>query len=257
MPILFVNTRPTTRGVQLSHELQMASIPVLDLPLLSIQSLAYQAKDAQKIQQLQAAYYTLLVVISPTAARMGLAQCPQDYVPDCAVIAIGEATAIVLRQAGWQVHCPKNMSNEGLLQMPIIAGLQTGQQVLIWRGEGGRRLLDDHLQAMNVGVDSIAWYARVCPSSLPQQYRQLCLQLNEHKNLLPVILISSGEALTHWQHVVHTTDSSAHLHPQLSDFYYLVLGERLANQLHKLGLQYIQLNTLNPSHILQKLHSLK
>ncbi|WP_230655705.1 uroporphyrinogen-III synthase [Psychrobacter sp. I-STPA10] len=267
MSLLFVNTRPSERGSDLTDKLSAAGMDVVDLPLLSIQPLPFDAPDAQKMQQLLVGSYRILVVISPTAARMGLAQCPQDYVPDCVVIAVGEATANVLRQRGWQVQCPDESSNEGMLNMPMIQQLQSDNGVLIWRGAGGRRLLVDSLQERGIQVDIIEWYVRCCPKSLTQDYQQLCQKITEQQYNPIVVLISSGEAFLHWQTVVnHTTPCTVHsstfaynietLSLDLDNFFYLVLGERLSRQVKALGLRYMSLDNLHSTHVLQQLQRL-
>lgn len=265
MSWLFVNTRPPERASILSHALCLAGIKVINMPLLTIESLPIDADDSQKMQRLQSDYYQALIIISPSAARMGLAHYAASYdcdacqplMPSMPVIAVGEATAQVLRQAGWQVICPEVMSNEGMLNIPVIDSLHTGQRVLIWRGQGGRRLLDNSLTSRQVAVDSIAWYVRRCPDVLAQQYQQFCLQLSQEATYCPVVLISSGEAFKHWQHVVNATKSSDKTTPpQLSDFYYLVLGKRLTEQMRQQHLSHSQLKTLRPSHVLQKLNEM-
>ena len=277
MSLLFVNTRPRERGNELTDTLQTAEVDVVELPLLSIEPMVFTQADAQMMQQLWAGDYQALVVVSPSAARMGLAHGadkiqhdfqPQYSQPQCPVIAVGEATAKVLRQAGWQVSCPDSMNNEGMLKMQAIACLHAGQKVLIWRGQGGRRLLVDNLRSRQVIVDSIAWYARRCSMALPEHYQRLCQQLAADASYRPVVLISSGEAFGHWQQVVNSASegmpTEAKIGPtfessnyQLNDFYYLALGERLSKLLSQMGLAYSQLETLNPPHILQKLAALK
>lgn len=258
MSLLFVNTRPTERAGELTATLQAAGIEVVDLPLLSIEPMHFTQADAQLMQQLLAGSYHALVVVSPSAARMGLARCQYGFQPPCPVIAVGEATARVLRHAGWQVSCPDSMNNEGMLKMQAISNLQPNHKVLIWRGQGGRRLLVDSLRSRQVIVDSIAWYARQCPMLLPQYYRQLCQQLspNGKVNYRPIVLVSSGEAFKYWQQVVNAASEDMAAY-KLNDFYYLPLGERLSKQLKQMGLIYSQLETLSPQHILQKLSQLK
>ena len=50
-----------------------------------------------------------------------------------------------------------------MMQLPELATLKAGNRVLIWRGQGGRQLLNDDLMKRGIQVDNIAWYERQCP----------------------------------------------------------------------------------------------
>ncbi|WP_227428793.1 uroporphyrinogen-III synthase [Psychrobacter sp. I-STPA6b] len=255
----FVNTRPASRAVALSQALHQAGVQVYDMPLLTLDTLDLSDKDKRCMGQLLNSEYQVLVVVSPSAARMGLAQCPYDYVPDYPVIAVGEATAKILRQRGWQVQCPDESSNEGMLNMPMIQQLSANSRVFIWRGAGGRRLLVDCLRERGIQVDIVEWYERRCPQSLSEDYQQLCEKMVGQQDTPMVVLISSGEAFIHWQTVVESQKMQVNMPvaaPSLSSFYYFVLGERLSQRLQALGLQYSQLQSLQSQHILDYLYTL-
>ena len=187
------------------------------------------------------------------------------------LIAVGEATAQVLRQAqlstaSYQVLQPTIANNEGMLAMPEIEQLQVGDKLLIWRGLGGRRLLVDTLQARGVHIDSIAWYERTLPDDalsnyqhwVQASYSQLPAE-TATKALKPIVIISSGSAFEHWQSVIEQAASAQQSNDNaiiknlpilvVADFIYVVLGVRLATMLAEQQLDYLQVEDLLPATI--------
>ena len=195
------------------------------------------------------------------------------------LIAVGEATAAVLNDAklaasSYQVLQPLIANNEGMLAMPEIDSLQAGDKLLIWRGLGGRRLLVDTLQARGVHIDSIAWYERKMPADAMTQYEQWQTQLLTQQSLQqttvaiaqpkPIVIVSSGTAFEHWEGIVKAVaakasesnkDKIAGSPLQLTDFAYVVLGERLANMVARQQLSYWRVEDLAPATILAAIHS--
>lgn len=204
--------------------------------------------------------------------------------PPSHLIAVGEATAAVLNNVQlpaankYQVLQPAIANNEGMLVMPEIESLQAGDKLLVWRGLGGRRLLVDTLQARGVHIDSIAWYERVMPTDANVQYEQWSKQFSMQKvtqklaqpimaleQAKPIVVISSGTAFEHWASIVDPVqaldselksdvtldtnlDNGSPL--KLSDFAYVVLGERLAHMVAEQQLSYWRVEDLAPETIL-------
>ena len=190
------------------------------------------------------------------------------------LIAVGEATAAVLNEAklsnaSYQVLQPAIANNEGMLAMPEIDSLQAGDKLLVWRGLGGRRLLVDTLQARGVHIDSIAWYERKMPIDAMMQYQQWLQDFNNRNATVgitasqqgkPIVIVSSGTAFEHWESIVQSTKTfdvaaehqvmSVNAPLKLSDFSYVVLGERLANMVAEQNLSYWRVEDLAPETIL-------
>ncbi|CAN6959341.1 uroporphyrinogen-III synthase [Psychrobacter immobilis] len=201
------------------------------------------------------------------------------------LIAVGDATAAVLNNAqlpvaSYQVRQPSIANNEGMLAMPEIESLQAGDKLLIWRGLGGRRLLVDTLQARGVHIDSIAWYERIMPEDAQSQYEQWlqdfyaqnALQANATVDRVkPIVVISSGTAFEHWASIVEAAvvkvldeknlevianqSKIDNVALKLSDFAYVVLGERLANMVAQQQLSYWRVEDLAPETILAAINS--
>ena len=195
------------------------------------------------------------------------------------LIAVGEATAAVLNEAklpfaSYQVLQPAIANNEGMLAMPEIDSLQAGDKLLVWRGLGGRRLLVNTLQARGVHIDSIAWYERKMPINAMAQYQQWRQGFNSQnvtagitasQQAKPIVIVSSGTAFEHWESIVQTTKTinlaaenqamSANTPLKLSDFAYVVLGERLANMVAEKQLSYWRVEDLAPETILTAINT--
>lgn len=195
------------------------------------------------------------------------------------LIAVGEATASVLNNAkieasNYQVLQPHIANNEGMLAMPEIERLQAGDKLLVWRGLGGRRLLVDTLLARGVHIDSIAWYERIMPVEAMAQYEQWLqgvlarngMQDTSASQPKPIVVVSSGTAFEHWESIVRAVaekalnqetarENPAILPYKLSDFSYVVLGERLANMVAEQQLSYWRVEDLAPETILAAIHA--
>ena len=196
------------------------------------------------------------------------------------LIAVGEATAAVLNEiklpsASYQVLQPAIANNEGMLAMPEIESLQAGDKLLVWRGLGGRRLLVDTLQARGVHIDSIAWYERKMPVDALAQYQEWLVPLLAQQSLQqtisveplkPIVIVSSGTAFEHWESIIRavadqglesiSNQNMAVIAPlELSDFAYVVLGERLANMVAEQELSYWRVEDLAPETILAAINS--
>lgn len=284
-----INTRPIERAAPLSAALAASNHTVVELPLLTLQPRQASRHDELLMQRWLRGAYAVTVVVSPTAAAMAIAYWQQalqlnDTVADAdsaaktiaaksppsQIIAVGEATAAVLRKHGLTVAQPLIANNEGMLQMPLIAALRASDQVLMWRGLGGRRLLVETLRQRAINVDSIAWYERIWPPTSAPLYQQwlshyLLAQADssQQKALAPVVIISSGTAFEYWRHLVattqaietkpvlteHSADSQTNGALTLADFDYIVLGDRLAAFLHEHQLTYYQVESLDPATI--------
>lgn len=287
-----INTRPVERAAPLTQYLQEAGLTVVDMPMLALEAHATTDNDIMLMSQWLADEYQALVIVSPTAAASGLAiwqklknerqslnatdkstneRCDILTAPSH-IIAVGEATAAVLNDvklpdASYQVLQPTIANNEGMLAMPEIEGLQAGDKLLVWRGLGGRRLLVDTLQARGVHIDSIAWYERKMPIDAMRQYQQWLQDFNTQNAMSglsasqqekPIVIVSSGTAFEHWQTIVQAVKNqalSANTVLKLSDFAYVVLGERLANMVSEQKLSYWRVEDLAPQTILTAINT--
>ena len=82
----------------------------------------------------------------------------------------------------------------------------------------------------------------------------------------PIVVVSSGTAFEHWESIVRAVaekvleqetarETPAILPYKLSDFSYVVLGERLANMVAEQQLSYWRVEDLAPETILAAIHA--
>ena len=292
LPVI-INTRPVERATALTHHLKAAGFSVVEMPMLTLQDRALSDCDIRLMRRWLAGDYKALVIVSPTAAALGLGvwrtmiqqrhaldvsdnECQVEALDTLSLsapsqlIAVGTATAKVLQKSkiattSYEVLQPTIANNEGMLAMPEIEQLQAGDKLLIWRGIGGRRLLVDTLQSRGIHIDSIAWYERLMPDMAKANYRQWLQQFSiQHERSLsqskPVVIISSGTAFEHWANVVNDAymthlDYALDKNVTLADFTYIVLGARLAEMVSERHLNYYRVEDLLPKTILAAIQS--
>jgi len=219
-----VNTRPIDRGQALSDALCAHGVVVDHIPLIENCALTLSAEQRQCLINLD--LYDVVFVVSPTAAELGLALL-SDYWPQWPVavtwLAVGEATAAVLRSYALDPIVPTQETSEGLLQLPILQQLQQGQKMLVLRGQGGRNLVRDNLQQQGVKVDYLDLYQRHVPINSQQLWQQ--------RNTTPdIVIVTSGEILHSWQQLVGEVFKQIPI---------VVISPRLASLAQQLGCQHV------------------
>lgn len=205
---MLLNTRPDDLAAALGDELKALGVESVHLPLLSIERLSVAPEIAL------AKNYRLVLCVSPRAAEFFLASLSQSQLQvfsQQVLIAVGARTAQVLSEAGLSAGVPEQISSEGLLAMPEFGALQAGDSLMILRGQGGRRLIDEVMSASGVTVDELILYKRCEPENLEARYKNL------KKTDLTQVLITSFES---WQRFVQ-------IESNLTQYRYLLLGERL------------------------------
>lgn len=190
-------TRAEGDNARLAAQLEALGIASHGLPLLAIEPLPEDSGQRNLILNLDR--YQAVMVVSPVAARYGLERLDQYWPQPPAGqhwFAVGETTASVLRAYGLPVHIPEEgQDSEALLRLPIWQELIESPDlaVLIWRGVGGREHLADHVRAAGGRVDYLELYRRLPPAGLGEALAAAAGQG------VRSIVISSGQALRHWQ----------------------------------------------------------
>lgn len=229
-----LTTRPAAQADRLLTPLQAAGYPATNLPLLDIEPLELQPWQRQWLLDLD--QYHKVVVISPSAARQ-LLEPLEDYWPQWPVgvdwFTVGAGTRSQLQQVGIDAVCPASGDrSEDLLALEPLQALQ-GQRILLVKGEGGRPLLEQTLTGRGARVDSLPLYRRIKPRLSPDQLQELV------QGHYPVLVITSGEALEHYQELLqHLTDEA--LRVQLLQARWLLLPSlRLEQQARAFGFKQV------------------
>ena len=220
--MLFINTRPQDRAEELSHALRLAHIDVVDLPLLELLPQAWSEDLSALYRQLPDAQ--VIVVVSPTAVQIGMAYLKQsgitlNQLKHIQWIAVGDRTAQALAQYGISAEVPKVETSEGMLQLPVLQTLNSGQCLAFWRGEGGRMFMMDQLKQQGMRILNFVLYQRRCPVFPQQDLANIFSLLEKQKQYAMVVSSEAG-----WLNWIQLMRHQKHL---IAKGYYLVLGERL------------------------------
>lgn len=193
-------TRPTAECQALAASLAEHGVFSSSLPLLATEPVPLTS--AQQALMADLASYCTVIVVSKTAARLGLDLLRQHWTQPPSGprwFSVGAATAQVLDDYlaayGVHTHYPEQGDDsEALLALPALEqALQATQpRVLLIRGEGGRELIADTLRRRGATLDYLELYRRVCP-----QYPAGTLAQRVAAERLNALLVSSAQGLEH------------------------------------------------------------
>lgn len=190
-----LNTRPAGQGESLESALREAGARVSRLPLIDIVPLPLTQEDERRLLDLDR--FDGVFFVSANAARRGLdavaGSWPQ-WPYRLPVYAVGRGTAAALAQEGLTVILPDRADSEGLLALPALQDI-AGQRFLVFRGQGGRELLRETLQARGAEVTVIELYRRELPVEALHQWHSLSA------TDVGVVILTSPDALRHWLQV--------------------------------------------------------
>ena len=156
-------TRPAGQADSMMALLQQAGFAPLHQPALAIEALPLAPAEKRHLFDLD--LFHAVFFVSPNAARLGVAAL-SDLWPQWPVgvhfLAVGEATARVLREAGLDAEAPAaGFNSEAVLALPCLQSLDE-KRVLVLRGDGGREVFADTLSRRGAAVSTVALYRRAC-----------------------------------------------------------------------------------------------
>lgn len=163
-----VITRPRGDAEVLARELERRGARAFVFPALAIEELAGSPELEAALEALPRA--ALAIFVSAHAVEKGLA-CVRARGPwpgAVEVAAVGEATARALRNSGFArvISPPERHDSEGLLEMARLQAARVrGENVIVFRGEGGRELLKEALEERGAQVAYAQCYRRVRPAA--------------------------------------------------------------------------------------------
>jgi uroporphyrinogen-III synthase len=161
-----VVTRPLEPARALAAELEARGARVFVFPSLAIQELPPTGELTEALDALPAA--ALAIFVSAHAVEKGLAaaRARRPWPEAVEVAAVGEATARALRNSGFArvISPPSRHDSEGLLELPRLRDVR-GENIIVFRGEGGREHLRESLEARGARVRYAQCYRRVRPQA--------------------------------------------------------------------------------------------
>ena len=160
-----VLTRPRAAADALARPLQAEGARVFVFPALAIEPIAPTAALEALLARL--ATFDVAIFVSANAVEHGLAMARRAgaWPVKLGVAAIGEATAEALRNSGIErvISPPERHDSEGLLALAQLQVVR-GQDVIVFRGEGGRERIKEALEARGARVEYAECYRRVRPA---------------------------------------------------------------------------------------------
>ena len=161
-----VLTRPRAAAEPLARALQAEGANVFVFPALAIEPLAPTPGLEALLSKL--AQCDLAIFVSANAVEHGLAMARRagPWPASLRVAAIGEATAEALRNSGIArvISPPERHDSEGLLALGEMQAVK-GQNIVVFRGEGGRERIREVLEERGATVSYAECYRRVRPES--------------------------------------------------------------------------------------------
>ena len=141
------------------------------------------------------------------------------------VAAVGQGTAKLLRQLGRpaDIFPTHQYNSEALLGMSELQFV-SGQQIVIFRGEGGRELLADTLRSRGATVEYIECYQRIRPDTDTQELHAALVAKSVN-----AVVVTSNQGLQNLHDILDPDDFTLLKNVQL--FVVSDRGQRLAVEL--------------------------
>jgi uroporphyrinogen-III synthase len=163
-----VITRPRDPAEALAGALEKAGARAFVFPALAIEDLPATAELEAALAGLPRA--SLAIFVSAHAVEKGLAaaRARAPWPAQVEVAAVGEATAQALRNSGFaRVISPtERHDSEALLALERLQAVR-GENIIVFRGEGGREQLRQQLEARGAKVTYAQCYRRLRPVADP------------------------------------------------------------------------------------------
>lgn len=161
-------TRPLAAADALAAALSREGAKPFVFPALGIDDVAPSPAAEDALAQI--AHCSLAIFISANAVERGLAvaRARGPWPETTRVAGVGEATALALRNAGFEtvISPTERHDSEALLAMPEMRAVK-GQNILVFRGEGGRERLREVLGSRGANVAYVECYRRIRPQTDP------------------------------------------------------------------------------------------
>ncbi|TAL62652.1 MAG: uroporphyrinogen-III synthase [Legionella sp.] len=223
-----LNTRPIGAAKTLTHELIEAGGLVIECPTLAIQEKS--ADWVNHLPALQSIQHAIF--ISPNAVHFAFKHLQEQQITwpkSINLIPIGQATANALKEQGLFCNDIPSLSNsEHLLELPALKHVQD-QSVLLFKGVGGRPLIEEVLGHRGAKVFTQLLYERVMPRLNPEW-----LELIWRNNQVDIILLTSEQSIENLFKLFGKEASS-----WLQTKPCLVISDRLAHSASIFGIQNI------------------
>ncbi len=228
MHLRVLNTRPEPLAKATSDRIRNAGGIAVELPLIKIQPTdTCWINKLPILNNIQHAIF-----ISPNAVTCFFNALPSNKHTQFKQItsyALGQGTQKALKQhAILNPRLPAHPDSEHLLMLDNLQAIQ-GQNILLIKGKGGRKRIQETLVHRGAYITAIDVYQRILP-----QYKPSDIQSLWHEDAVDIILITSKTAL---QHLLSLFEGEA------TSWLYrkpcLVISERLAKAAYQCGFKTV------------------
>ena len=163
-----VLTRPRSAAEALAASLAREGAHPFVFPALAIEDVAPSPAGEAALARLAQCAWAIFVSANAVEKGLAAARARGPWPEDTRVAAIGEATALALRNSGFDaVISPRERhDSEALLALPEMRAVK-GADVIVFRGEGGRERLREVLEARGARVEYVECYRRARPHADP------------------------------------------------------------------------------------------
>ncbi|PVV08861.1 MAG: hypothetical protein B6D77_10980 [gamma proteobacterium symbiont of Ctena orbiculata] len=221
-------TRAAHQAIGLAQRIRESQGRAIGFPALEI----LPSQQPDQARNLLRQPWDVIIFVSPNAVTHAM-QLLSDHRLVATLGAVGQATAAALRQCGYSIDLipADRYDSEGMLKLAPLQRM-AAKRVLIVRGEGGRTLLGESLQARGAEVGYAEVYRRIKPSVDPTP---LLAQWQEQVDLVTVTSVE----------VMHNlkTMLGEQGWPMLRHTPLLVISERMHLEAKKEGFETILLAT--------------
>jgi uroporphyrinogen-III synthase len=186
-----VNTRPAHQAESLSQLIHQAGGNTIEFPVIEISPPLKSDIVQNQFETLAAVDFAIFISANAVDAAMTFCGGAEDWPEDVMIVSVGRATTLKLKDYGLTVKltAPEPFNSEALLELPELENI-ADKSFLIFRGEGGRKLLADTLRSRGANVDYVECYRRLIPdidaSLLYQCWDEQCNS---------IIVVTSNEGL--------------------------------------------------------------
>ena len=235
-----LNTRPQEQALSLNQDILKVNGISIDFPTLEIK--ATSSNWIESLPDLNDVAIALFISANAVKYTFTLLEKNKRQWPEqIHVIAIGQGTAQALEHKGIRVtERPSLPDSEHVLKLPSLQQLKH-KKLILFKGEGGRLLIEEYLQAQRAQLTVLAVYKRTLPKINHQFSNSLW-----REDAVDIILLTSEESI-HNLFKLFSQES----HGWLKNKPCVVISKRLAQTASTLGIKKIKIG--HPNRIINTL----
>ena len=235
-----LNTRPQEQALSLNQEILKVNGISIDFPTLKIKATSPNwIKSLPDLNDVEIALFISANAVKYTFTL--LEKNKRKWPEQIHVIAIGQSTAQALEHKGIRVtERPLLPDSEHVLKLPSLQQIKH-KKLILFKGEGGRPLIEEYLQAQRAQLIVLSVYKRALPTINHQFSNSLW-----REDAVDIILLTSEESIHNLFKLF-----SQEAHGWLKNKPCVVISERLAQTALTLGIKKIKIG--HPNRIINTL----